>query len=175
MHSTQTAVLLKPAMGSGHTRPPFSTVDSNVAVQATQTHREAFFQSTHSSVLDMQHTHTKASQCKTQTGQASVILGLIMCFSSLCSCFWWDKSSSAATLDVWCLNTYSGSFTALNHYRSAPPEFVPSHQRTYTADNTLNTRIIELNSPGILSWRCQALVFFLLFDYLWDRIGDREV
>lgn len=57
MHSTQTAVLLKPAMGSGHTRPPFSTVDSNVAVQATQTHREAFFQSTHSSVLDMQHTH----------------------------------------------------------------------------------------------------------------------
>lgn len=43
MHSTQTAVLLKPAMGSGHTRPPFSTVDSNVAVQATQTHREAFF------------------------------------------------------------------------------------------------------------------------------------
>lgn len=58
MHSTQTAVLLKPAMGSGHTRPPFSTVDSNVAVQATQTHREAFFQSTHSSVLDMQHTRT---------------------------------------------------------------------------------------------------------------------
>lgn len=129
-----------------------------------------FFQSTHSSVLDMQHTHThthtKASQCKTQTGRAAVILGLIMCFSSLCWCFWWDKGSSAATLDVWCLNTYSGSFTALNHYRSAPPEFVPSHQRTYTADHTLNTRIIELNSSGIISWRCQALVFlFYLIIY----------
>ncbi len=89
--SMQTAVVLKPAMGSGHTRPPFSTVDSNIAVQATQTHTHTH---THTGrlVVDTQpphrhaahtHTHTEASQCNTNTSQAAVILGPIMCILPL--------------------------------------------------------------------------------------------
>lgn len=121
-------------VGSGHARPPLTTVDSDVAAQAAQTH------SRHTASSHAQHTHTHTQEHhKVRHKQAIELLSYQVLLSASCCCHLWGMCPSG------CLNTYTAGFIIHQHLQKMCRHIKSlshTHAHTHALIPTLKRRLL---------------------------------